>query len=74
MSPGFRTKWGNQLRLSSIGLVLAISVALGAVGGWWLDNYLGTDPWLTIVGLVLGSAAGFYELIREVNRPSDSDD
>jgi len=74
MKRGSGTKWGEQLRLSSIGLVLAISVALGAVGGWWLDGYLGTGPWLTVLGLVLGSAAGFYELIREVNRRSDSDD
>jgi len=73
MKRGSGTKWGEQLRLSSIGLVLAISVALGAVGGWWRDGYLGTGPWLTILGLVLGSAAGFYELIREVNRSSDSD-
>ena len=62
------------MRLSSIGLTLAISVAIGALGGWWLDEYLGTQPWLTVVGLVLGSAAGFYELVREVNRPSDSDE
>ncbi len=74
MKRGSGTKWGEQLRLSSIGLVLAISVALGAVGGWWLDGYLGTAPWLTVLGLVLGTAAGFCELIREVNRSSDSDD
>ncbi len=69
-----RTKWGHHLRLSSVGLTLAIAVAIGALGGWWLDDYLGTDPWLTVAGLVLGSAAGFYELIREVNRSSDSDE
>ncbi len=74
MRPGLGRKWGEQLRLSSIGLTLAISVAIGALGGWWLDGYLGTGPWLTVVGLVLGSAAGFYELVREVNRPSDSDE
>ena len=74
MKRGSGTKWGHQLRLSSVGLTLAISVAIGALGGWWLDGYLGTGPWLTVVGLVLGSAAGFYELVREVNRPSDSDE
>ncbi len=74
MKRGSRTKWGDQLRLSSVGLALAISVAIGALGGWWLDDYLGTDPWLTIAGLALGSAAGFYELVREVSRSSDSDE
>ena len=74
MRTGPRRKWSDQLRLSSIGLTLAISVAIGALGGWWLDDYLGTEPWLTVLGLVLGSAAGFYELIREVNRSSNSDE
>ena len=74
MRPGRRRNCADQLRLSSIGLTLAISVAIGALGGWWLDDYLGTEPWLTVLGLVLGSAAGFYELIREVNRSSNSDE
>lgn len=74
MNQGPGRKWGEQLRLASVGLMLAISVGIGTLGGWWLDDYLGTEPWLTVVGVVLGSAAGFYELIREVNRRSDSDD
>ncbi len=74
MKGGLGTKWGDQMRLSSIGLVVAISVALGAFGGWWLDDYLGTEPWFTAAGVVLGSAAGFYELFRETRRPPRADD
>ena len=32
--------------------------------GWALDRWLGTSPWLLVVGLVLGAAAGFYQFIR----------
>ena len=68
------SKWGSHLRLSTVGLTLAIAVAIGAVGGLYLDDYLGTQPWLTILGVLLGSAAGFRQLFREINWPSDSDD
>jgi F0F1-type ATP synthase assembly protein I len=32
--------------------------------GYLLDKWLGTDPWLLIAGIVLGSAAGLFEFIR----------
>ncbi len=68
------SKWGSQLRLSTVGLTLAIAVGIGAVGGLYLDDYLGTGPWLTILGVLIGSAAGFHQLIREIKRSADSDD
>jgi len=74
MGRGPGSKWGSQLRLSTVGLTLAIAVGIGAVGGLYLDDYLGTKPWLTILGVLLGSAAGFHQLIREIKRSADSDD
>ncbi len=74
MGRGPGSKWGSQLRLSTVGLTLAIAVGIGAVGGLYLDDYLGTEPWLTISGVLLGSAAGFHQLIREIKRSADSDD
>lgn len=32
--------------------------------GWLLDRWLGTKPWLMVIGIVLGAAAGFYQFIR----------
>jgi ATP synthase protein I len=32
--------------------------------GWLLDRWLGTKPWLLVMGIVLGAAAGFYQFIR----------
>jgi len=43
---------------------LFASVVSGLIAGWLLDRWLGTAPWLLVAGIVLGAAAGFYELIR----------
>lgn len=49
---------------------LFASVVTGMLIGWLLDRWLGTRPWLLITGIVLGSAAGFYELIRSTSKLS----
>ncbi|HEV7745050.1 MAG TPA: AtpZ/AtpI family protein [Pyrinomonadaceae bacterium] len=46
------------------GLVLFSSVVLLSGVGWLLDRWLGTKPWLLVVGTVLGAALGFYQFIR----------
>ncbi len=40
------------------------AVVAGLIAGWLLDRWLGTAPWLLVLGIVLGAAAGFYEFIR----------
>ncbi len=52
----------------SIGIELVVSVLLGLGLGYWLDRRFGTSPWLTLVGIVLGSAAGFRSLLRLARR------
>jgi ATP synthase protein I len=42
------------------------SVALGALGGYFLDRHFGTKPWLLVVGSLLGIGSGFYAFIRAV--------
>jgi ATP synthase protein I len=54
--------------LSTIGLEIALSIALGYLGGQWLDSKLGTEPWLEWVGLGFGVAAGALSLYRVVRR------
>ena len=43
---------------------LFAAVVTGLLAGWLLDRWLGTRPWLLVTGVILGAAAGFYELIR----------
>jgi ATP synthase protein I len=58
-------RWIRQLGvLSGVGLTLVISTVLGLVGGIVLDRWLGTAPWLMLVGLLLGIASGFVNLFR----------
>ena len=46
------------------GFTLFASVATGCGLGWLLDKWLGTEPYLLIGGIVLGSAAGLFEFVR----------
>jgi ATP synthase protein I len=49
---------------------LFASVVSGLIVGWLLDRWLKTSPWLLVVGIVLGAAAGFYEFIRVTSKIS----
>lgn len=49
---------------------LFASVAAFLAIGWMLDRWLGTKPWLLVAGIVLGSAAGFYQFVRATSRLS----
>ena len=50
------------------GLAIFFSVVAFLGFGYMLDRWLGTDPWLMVAGVVLGSAVGFYEFIRIMSR------
>lgn len=38
------------------------SILAGTLVGYLLDLWLGTDPWLVVTGIVLGSYSGFLRL------------
>ncbi len=45
-----------------LGLQLALGMAFFSVGGYLLDRWLGTLPWLTLIGVVLGLVAVMAKL------------
>ena len=45
-------------------LSLFFSVATMTGVGWALDRWMGTKPWLMVVGIVLGAVVGFYQFVR----------
>lgn len=49
---------------------LFASVISGMIVGWLLDRWLKTSPWILVAGIVLGAAAGFYELVRATSKLS----
>ncbi len=50
--------------VGSVGLAFVIAIVLG----WWfgsvLDRWFGTAPWLTLLGFVVGVAAGALNVFR----------
>ena len=55
-------------QVSSVGVEMAVATLLGWAGGYWLDNKFETGPWLMLVGLLFGVAAGFNGLIRTAHK------
>ena len=47
---------------SSIGLSLALSIFIGLAIGLYLDRRWGSSPWLTLIFLGLGIAAGYRNI------------
>jgi F0F1-type ATP synthase assembly protein I len=52
----FLSKYGTYLY---VGLEIAVAIAAPILIGYWLDNYLGTTPWLLLAGCLIGMANVF---------------
>lgn len=64
---GNANAWRQVGRYTTLAFVMPSSLFVGYLLGWALDKYFGTN-WIYIPGLLLGIAAGFVELIREVQK------
>ena len=73
LGPGRGRDFRTFARVGSVGIELAVSTTIGFLGGRWLDGKLGTEPWLMLVGLLLGVAAGFKTLL-EIARKAQRED
>jgi len=58
--------WKPLAELTSIGMSMVLSTIIGMAGGYYADRWLGTTPWLMLLGLVLGIVAGFVSMLRSV--------
>lgn len=66
--PGKRENfWVQAARYSQLAFVLPAALVVGWLVGAALDRWLHTT-WLYLAGILLGIAAGFFELIRSVMR------
>ena len=59
--------------LSTIGLAMALSIAIGAFTGYYLDKWLGTKPWLSLLFLGFGIVAAFRNLFILYKKSKDLD-
>jgi F0F1-type ATP synthase assembly protein I len=53
---------------SEIGFILLIAVLAGVLGGYWLDQRLGTIPIFVLVGFAIGTAGGAIGCWRVIAR------
>lgn len=58
----------KAMKYSVIGIEMAMSVIVGGFIGYWLDVWLGTDPWMMIFWVICGVIAGFRSLYRMSKR------
>lgn len=56
-----------------VGLELAAAILVGTVIGYQLDAKLGSSPWLTLLFMMLGTAAGFINLFRTASKLAEPD-
>ena len=60
--------WKGFGTYGTVGIEFVLSVLVGTWGGQWLDGRFGTEPWLMVVGLGFGVAAGFRGLWRALEK------
>lgn len=49
-----------------VGLQFAAAILVFLFLGRWLDDRLGTTPWLLILGVMVGAGGGFYSMYRRL--------
>jgi F0F1-type ATP synthase assembly protein I len=64
--PGKRNVYVQMASYAQLAIIFPAATLIGWLIGTGLDRWLHTS-WLYIVGLILGSIAGFVELIRTVS-------
>ena len=69
---------GKDLRqlalLSVIPALMVVAPLVGFFIGSWADEKFGTEPFLTILGLILGFASAGKEIYRVIKRVTQSKD
>ncbi|MFP3948532.1 MAG: AtpZ/AtpI family protein [Longimicrobiales bacterium] len=58
-------------RFAGHGLTFALATLVFLLVGNWADGRLGTEPLLTVVGGLVGAAAGFWHLYVNITLSSD---
>ncbi len=56
--------------VSTAGIYMVVATMIGYAMGHYLDKWFHTYPWMTLIFLILGVAAGFKNLIEIAVRES----
>jgi ATP synthase protein I len=71
-----RPSRSQTAQLVNLGTMLFACVAVGLAAGYFADRWLGTGPWLLLIGLALGIAAAgvnFYRTIKTLNEQNGNE-
>ena len=52
--------------VAGLGMQFVLAILVFLFLGKWLDERLGTTPWLLIAGVFLGAGASFYSIYRRL--------
>jgi ATP synthase protein I len=64
---GFGKAMGTGFRVAS---ELMAGVLVGGFIGWWIDHWAGTKPIAFLVMILVGTAAGFWNVYKIAARPT----
>ena len=56
------------MAFAGLGLMNALCLAAGLIGGWFADRALGTLPLFLLIGLIVGIAVGAVATRSELKR------
>ena len=56
---------GGPRNFLGMGFELAGVIAVLTLGGWWLDRWLNSSPYLTLIGAGIGIIGGLYKFYRQ---------
>jgi ATP synthase protein I len=66
MHKGNRELFNAINTAATIGFYMMSSVVVGILLGRGVDGYLGSQPWATIVGIIVGMIAGMWAIYKKV--------
>jgi ATP synthase protein I len=55
--------WARAAQVTAMATQFAVSSAAGIMLGAWADEKLGTSPWLSLLGMILGLGGAIQILI-----------
>lgn len=53
------------MKYSGMAIQMAATILAFVFGGMYLDEWLGTGPWILVAGSLLGVAAGLYVSLKD---------
>lgn len=64
-----QARWFQLAEAGSVGIEMAVAIAIGAFGGMWLERHVTHwSPWTRHIGLAIGIAAAVLAVIRTARK------